>query len=105
MESVFLNLLTNSIKYARPDRFPVISIHSEKANGRHQLIFLDNGLGFDMEKVKDRIFGLHQKFHNHKDSKGIGLYLVHNHITSLAGKISVESKVNEGTMFTMSFKE
>jgi len=105
MESVFLNLLTNSIKYARPDRFPVISIRSEKVNKRHQLIFADNGLGFDMEKVKDRIFGLHQKFHNHKDSKGIGLYLVHNHITSLAGKISVESKVNEGTTFTMSFKE
>ncbi len=105
MDSVFLNLLTNSIKYARPDTFPVISIHSEKVNGRNQLTFADNGLGFDMEKVKDKIFGLHQKFHNHKDSKGIGLYLVHNHITSLAGKISVESKVNEGTKFTMSFKE
>jgi len=105
MESVFLNLLTNSIKYARPDLFPVISIQSEKINGRDQLIFTDNGLGFDMEKVKDKIFGLHQKFHNHKDSKGIGLYLVHNHITSFAGKISVESKVNEGTKFIMSFKE
>ena len=105
MESVFLNLLTNSIKYARPDRFPVISIHSEKVNGRDQLIFADNGLGFDMEKVKDKIFGLHQKFHSHKDSKGIGLYLVHNHITSLAGKITVESKVNEGTKFTMSFRQ
>lgn len=105
MESVFLNLLTNSIKYARPDLFPVISIQAEKINGRDQLIFTDNGLGFDMEKVKDKIFGLHQKFHNHKDSKGIGLYLVHNHITSFAGKISVESKVNEGTKFIMSFKE
>jgi len=105
MDSVFLNLLTNSIKYARPDTFPVISIHSEKVNGRNQLTYADNGLGFDMEKVKDRIFGLHQKFHNHKDSKGIGLYLVHNHITSLSGKISVESKVNEGTKFIMSFRE
>lgn len=105
MESIFLNLLTNSIKYARPDCCPFISIHSEKVNGRHQLIFADNGLGFDLEKVKDKIFGLHQKFHNHKDSKGIGLYLVHNHITSFAGKISVESKVNEGAKFIMSFKE
>ena len=105
MDSVFLNLLTNSIKYARPDCFPVIFIHAEKVNGRHELTFSDNGLGFDMEKVKDKIFGLHQKFHNHKDSKGIGLYLVHNHITSLAGKISVESKVNEGTKFIISFKE
>ena len=105
MDSVFLNLLTNSIKYARPDRFPVITILSEEKNGRKQLIFADNGLGFDMEKVKDKIFGLHQKFHDHKDSKGIGLYLVHNHITSLSGKISVESKINEGTTFTMSFRK
>ncbi|MBW8332956.1 MAG: PAS domain-containing sensor histidine kinase [Prolixibacteraceae bacterium] len=105
MESVFLNLLTNAIKYARPDRLPEISIKSEKVNGRNHVIFADNGMGFDMEKVKDKIFGLHQKFHNNIDSKGIGLYLVHNHITSLAGKISVESKVNEGAKFTMSFKD
>jgi PAS domain S-box-containing protein len=105
MDSVFLNLLTNSIKYAKPDTFPVISIYSEKVNGKHQLVFADNGLGFDLEKVKDRIFGLHQKFHNHKESKGIGLYLVHNHITSLAGKIDIESKVNEGAKFIISFKE
>jgi len=104
MNSVFLNLLTNSIKYARPDCLPVISIRSEKVNGTNQLTYEDNGMGFDMEKVKDKIFGLHQKFHDHKDSKGIGLYLVHNHITSLGGKISVESKINEGTKFIMSFK-
>ncbi|HAH23585.1 MAG TPA: PAS domain-containing sensor histidine kinase [Prolixibacteraceae bacterium] len=105
MESVFLNLLTNSIKYARPDCLPVIDITSEKLNGRNQLLFSDNGMGFDMEKVKDKIFGLHQMFHNNIDSKGIGLYLVHNHITSFAGKITVESKVNEGAKFIMSFKD
>ncbi len=105
MESVFLNLLTNSIKYASPDRLPVIQIRSETVNGTDRLTFSDNGLGFDMEKVKDKIFGLHQKFHNHKDSKGIGLYLVHNHITSLAGKITVDSQENEGTTFTMTFRK
>jgi PAS domain S-box-containing protein len=104
MESVFLNLLTNAIKYARPDRLPVISIRSEKVNGRSHVIFADNGMGFDMEKAKDKIFGLHQVFHNNLDSKGIGLYLVHNHITSFSGRISVESKINEGATFTLSFK-
>lgn len=104
MESVFLNLMTNAIKYARPDRMPVISIRTEKVNGRNHVIFADNGMGFDMEKVKDKIFGLHQMFHSNLDSKGIGLYLVHNHITSFSGKISVESKLNEGATFTMSFK-
>jgi PAS domain S-box-containing protein len=105
LESVFLNLITNSIKYARPDCLPSISIHSQKLNGLSQLVISDNGLGFDLGKVKDEIFGLHQRFHHHPDSKGIGLYLVHRHITSLGGKISVESKLNEGTTFTISFKE
>lgn len=105
MESVFLNLMTNSIKYKRPDLLPVISIHSEKVNGRNHVIFADNGMGFEMSKVKDQIFGLHQKFHDNIDSKGIGLYLVHNHIASFSGKISVESNVNEGAKFTMSFRD
>ena len=105
LESIFLNLITNSIKYAHPDRNPVISITSKKVNGKKQLIFSDNGRGFDDEKTEGKIFGLHQKFHDHTDSKGIGLYLVYNHITNLGGKISVESKVDEGTTFTLTFND
>jgi PAS domain S-box-containing protein len=105
LESIFLNLITNSIKYAKPGHFPIISLYSRKINGISQLVFSDNGLGFDMDAVKDKIFGLHQKFHNHIDSKGIGLYLVYNHITSLGGTITVESKINEGTKFIISFKD
>lgn len=104
LESVFLNLITNSIKYARPGCSPVISVCSNRVNGVNQLTISDNGLGFDMEKVKDKIFGLHQKFHDHTESKGIGLYLVYNHIINLGGQIAVESKLNEGTLFTISFK-
>lgn len=105
LESIFLNLITNSIKYANPGHSPIISIYSRKIDGVDKLIFSDNGIGFDMPHVKDKIFGLHQKFNNHIDSKGIGLYLVNNHITSLGGKIDVDSKINEGTTFTISFKK
>lgn len=105
MESIFLNLITNSIKYERIGHPPVIRIHSENSDRGSRLIFSDNGQGFDMEKVKDKIFGLHQKFHAHSDSKGIGLYLVHNHVTSFAGQIIVESKVNEGATFIITFSE
>lgn len=105
LESIFLNLVTNSIKYARPDCSPHISIYSQLVNGSKQLIISDNGLGFDMEKVKGKIFGFQQKFHNHIDSKGIGLYLVYSHITGLGGHISVESHINKGTTFTITFKD
>ncbi|TZF82149.1 PAS domain S-box protein [Pedobacter sp. BS3] len=104
LESIFLNLITNAIKYARADCLPLISIYSRETNGVKQLVFSDNGQGFDMNKVGDKIFGLNQTFHGHADSKGIGLYLVYNHVVGLGGHISVESNVNAGTTFIISFK-
>ncbi|MCH8556647.1 MAG: PAS domain-containing sensor histidine kinase [Balneolia bacterium] len=105
LESIFLNLISNSIKYAHPDRNPIITIKTEMADGTKKLRFSDNGIGFDSEKERDRIFGLNQTFHQNKDSKGIGLYLVHNHLTSMGGNITVESKVDAGTTFTLVFRE
>lgn len=103
LESVFLNLLTNSIKYARPGITPVISIRTEKQNDKVILTFSDNGLGFEMEKVKDQLFGLHKRFHTSFEGKGVGLFLVNSHVISLGGEIRVESKINEGTKFIISF--
>lgn len=105
LESIFLNLITNSIKYARPEHLPVITIYSRKRNDVDQLIFSDEGQGFDMDYVRDKIFGFRQKFNDHNDSKGIGLYLVYNHVTSLGGKIDIESEINKGAKFIISFKE
>jgi signal transduction histidine kinase len=105
LESIFLNLITNSIKYTHPDRDPIITIKAEITNGKKQLIFSDNGIGFDSEKQKDNVFGLNQTFHENRDSKGIGLYLVYNHITNLGGRITVDSKVDEGTTFKLTFRE
>jgi len=104
MESIFLNLITNAIKYVKPRNFPVIHIYTRKVDGLKQLVFSDEGMGFNMEEVKDRIFGLNQTFHNHIDGKGIGLYLVHSQITSLGGSIALESKPNEGAKFILSFR-
>lgn len=104
LESIFLNLITNSIKYARNGSPSIVMISSRVYNGVGQLIVEDNGMGFDMEKVEGKVFGLHQKFHHHKDSKGIGLYLVYNHIANLGGHINLESGINQGAKFTISFK-
>ena len=103
MESVLLNLITNAIKYAFPGRTPVIELHSWTENDQQYLSVTDNGRGFDMEKVKDRIFGMHQRFHEHTDSKGIGLYLVRHHITSMGGSISVNSEPEKGSSFIINF--
>ncbi|MGZ3757890.1 MAG: PAS domain S-box protein [Mucilaginibacter sp.] len=104
LQSVLLNLITNSIKYARPQVLPVITMRTSVEDGVKQLIYTDNGMGFDMEKVKNRIFGFNQKFTDRSDSKGIGLYLVYNHITNLGGQIAIESKLNEGSKFIITFE-
>ncbi|PKL75550.1 MAG: PAS domain-containing sensor histidine kinase [Candidatus Melainabacteria bacterium HGW-Melainabacteria-1] len=104
LNSIFLNLISNAIKYARLDLDPEIRISTRIINGVRQLVFSDNGRGFDMDQVKDLVFGLNQSFHDHADSKGIGLYLVYNHITSLGGQIALESQINQGTSFIISFK-
>jgi len=103
LESIFLNLISNAIKYAFPGRYPIIQFHSWIENGECLLSITDNGRGFDMEKVKDRIFGMHQRFHEHNDSKGIGLYLVHHHITTMGGSITVNSEPDKGTSFIIRF--
>ena len=105
LESIFQNLITNSIRYRSIDRETVISIHTLVKGDEIILTYTDNGIGFDMKQVKDKIFGLHQKFHHHPESRGIGLYLIHAQITSLGGNISVDSKINIGTTFTISFKK
>jgi PAS domain S-box-containing protein len=102
LKSVLLNLITNSIKYARPDRAPVISIRTASKGGWHKLIVSDNGLGLDVTRM-DELSTL-DPLTQPSDKKGIGLYLDYSHVTAVGGKISVESKINEGTTFTMSFK-
>jgi len=105
LESIFLNLLTNAIKYSHPTRYPIVKIKTFKdANGCTKLTFSDNGRGMNMERVKNKIFGLYQRFHSNADGKGIGLYLIHSQITALGGKIEVESEEGVGTMFTITFK-
>ncbi len=105
LESIFHNLITNSIKYADPSRQPIIAIKSKLISPNTiQLIFSDNGIGMDMNLIKGRIFGLNQRFHDHFDSKGIGLYLIYNQLTALGGSITVSSQEHVGSTFYVNFK-
>lgn len=103
MESIYLNLLSNSIKYAKTGSTPKVLVQTRVEDGVKQLVFSDAGQGFDMNQVKGRVFGLHQKFNDNEDSQGIGLYLVHHHVTAMGGRIQLESKPGEGATFIISF--
>ncbi|WP_194850573.1 sensor histidine kinase [Nonlabens antarcticus] len=105
LRSIFLNLISNSIKYAQTGISPIISISSKKIANNVHITFKDNGVGFDMEKVGSKIFGLNETFHGHSESKGVGLYLINNYMKSLGGSVEVASEVNVGTSFTLIFAE
>lgn len=103
LESIIQNLITNAVKYASPERPLNLKIYTQIENGIKQLIVSDNGLGMDMFLVKDKIFKMNQTFHQHKESKGVGLFLVKSQLEEMNASISVESKVNVGTKFIISF--
>jgi PAS domain-containing protein len=104
LESILLNLVTNAIKYSDPEKEPKIIFTTEIKEDYIILNVKDNGLGIDLEKHKDSIFGLYKTFHRNKDSRGVGLYLTKNQVENMGGKIEVESTLNFGTTFKVYFK-
>ena len=102
--SIFLNLITNSVKYRRQDLQPVIEITSRRLTDKIQLSFKDNGLGIDLGARGSQVFGLYKRFHSHVEGKGMGLFMVKTQVESMGGKISIFSEVNKGTEFRIEFE-
>ncbi len=104
LESILLNLLTNAIKYRSYTRPLKVRISTRNQGEFVVLTFEDNGIGVDLERHREKIFGLYQKFHDRPNSKGMGLYLIKSQLESLGGSIEIESKVDVGTKFILKFK-
>lgn len=104
LESIIINLFTNSLKYRSKNKPLVIDITIIKTNDIITIQFKDNGIGIDLERHKDKIFGLYQRFHDYPDSKGLGLFLVKSQIETMGGSISIDSEVGLGTQLTLKLK-
>ncbi len=105
IHSIFYNLISNSLKYKQPDLIPVIEIVSRKYDNKIELTFIDNGLGIDLKKNGEQLFGLYKRFHQKAaEGKGMGLFMVKTQVETLGGKITVESAVGEGTTFKIEFE-
>ena len=103
LESIFQNLLTNAIKYRSPHRKPSIHFKSVIIRNHLELHVSDNGQGIDLEKFGSKLFGLHKTFHDHREARGVGLFLVKTQIEALGGSIRVMSEVDKGTTFIIRF--
>lgn len=104
IESILLNLISNSLKYSKPNVCPVVSITYNKENSEKILIVNDNGIGIDLEKNGHKLFGLFKTFTHNPDAKGVGLYITKRQIEAMGGRITVDSIVNVGTTFKIYFK-
>ncbi len=105
LESIIQNLITNTLKYKSDERAPIVKINTWTEGKRGYFSIEDNGLGIDLDKYGDKIFGLRKTFHNHVEARGVGLFITKAQVESLGGNIKVESKVGVGTKFIIDFGE
>ena len=99
IQSIFYNLLSNAIKFKSPDRKLNVIATSHHQDGKLIIVVSDNGLGFDTQLHKEKIFKLYKRFHTHVAGRGLGLYLIKAQLEVLHGTIEVESQVNHGSVF------
>ena len=93
MQSIFYNLISNALKYRDRNRDCKISIDVNFEDKQVTITFVDNGIGIDLVKHKDKIFGLYKRFHKDvAEGTGIGLHLIKEQIETLGGSITIKSE-------------
>lgn len=101
IQSSVFNLIANAIKYREKNRSLVINVYAGVKSGRTVISVSDNGMGIDLSKNRDRIFGMYSQLHTHYEGKGLGLYMTKTQIEALGGTIDVTSDLGLGTTFTI----
>ncbi len=105
---LFLNLLTNAMKFSKADQAPIINISTENVMlEQHEYIQItvaDNGIGFEQEYA-DKVFEIFQRLHGRGEyhGTGIGLAICKKIIEKHHGQIKVESEPGVGTQFKLYF--
>lgn len=103
IKQVWVNLISNAIKYSQKQAKTIIEIGSYKKGNMIIYYVKDNGVGFDMEYY-DKLFGVFQRLHSQQEFEGtgIGLAIVQKIINRHNGSVWATSKINEGSCFYFS---
>ena len=105
LESVLLNFMSNSLRFSDENRSPVIEIKARENDAKKWSLHIsDNGIGIDLDKNIDKLFGLYKTFTNRRDSRGIGLFITKHQVEAMGGDIAVESALGSGTTFKINFQ-
>jgi two-component system sensor histidine kinase/response regulator len=103
VKQVFLNLISNAIKYSSKKDKPEVEIGCELNHQEVTYYVKDNGAGFNMD-YKDKLFGVFQRFHNTNEFEGvgIGLAIVQRIVVRHGGCVWAEAEVDKGATFHFS---
>lgn len=106
LQQVWINLISNSLKYTRNKKETLIEISGERKEGEVIYWVKDNGSGFDMS-FYDKLFGVFQRLHSQEEFEGtgVGLAIVERIIMKHGGRIWAEGKVDEGAVFYFSLPD
>lgn len=106
MRQLFQNLISNALKFHKPDTPPIVNIQSKSVylpqypDGAFEIRVSDNGIGFD-EKYLDRIFTIFQRLHGRfeYEGTGIGLAVCRKIVDRHGGVVTAESIAGQGATF------
>lgn len=100
MMQLFQNLISNSLKFRKPDVKPVVELAGFAHDGGHVITIKDNGIGID-PKYKEKVFGMFSRLNNKEkfEGTGIGLATCKKIVQQHGGKIWVESEEGQGSTF------
>ncbi len=103
IRQVWINFLSNAVKYSRNTKQPRVTIESTVQEGYNIFSIRDNGVGFD-EKYSNKLFKVFQRLHDEEEFEGtgVGLALVEKIVSKHGGKVWAEGNLNEGACFHFS---
>ena len=106
LKVVWVNLISNSIKYSSKRKNPYIEIQHTSKDKNNVYLIKDNGVGFDM-RYANKLFGVFQRLHgmNEYEGTGIGLATVQRIIGRHNGKVWAEAEVDKGATFYFTIGE
>lgn len=108
LSQIFVNLISNAVKFSHENGQVIFDVNQEIRNGKSHVVFtiIDYGIGM-AEGYENRIFNPYEQENDSINSKyggtGLGLAITKNYVHMMNGELDINSKVNQGTTFTVAF--